>query len=138
MGYDFIAVSHVEVCNQLPNNAVPYAECMYRANNDTYYECIVNGRALYYKATNRSHTMAWSVNLHVASELEEALVNQGIDIRRLFSQASHTSASLRPLLQQLHSLNNQQIDPTLANRMPGLIALLECACDGDDGILLNV
>ncbi len=138
MGYDFIAVSHVEHCDQLPNNAVPYAECMYRANNDTYYECSVNGRALYYKATNHSHTMAWSVNLHVSSELQEALINQGVDIRHLFSQTSHTSASLRPILQQLYSLNNQQFDPTLANRMPGLIALLECACDGDDGILLNV
>jgi len=138
MGYDFIAVSHVDACDQLPNNARPYAECMYRTDDDTYYESSVNGRSSYYKATNRSHTMAWSINLHAASELVEALINQGVDMHNLFSQASHTSATLRPLLQQIYTLNNQQLDPTLANRIPGLISLLECACDADNGILLNV
>jgi hypothetical protein len=140
MGYDFIAVSHVDACDHLPNNARPYAECMYRTDDDTYYECSGNtgANATYYKATNRSHTMAWSINLHAASELAEALVNQGIDIRNLFSQASHSSATLRPLLQQIHTLNNQQLDNALVNRISGLIPLLECVCDGDNGILLNV
>lgn len=150
MGYDFIAVSSVDVCEQLPSNALPYAECMYRANNETYYESnalpnegntthqsdTIHSRT-YYKATNRSHTTSWSINLHSADELIEALRNQGVNASHLFSHSFHSATTLHPLLQQLQNVSRQSSNNEISNSIfTQLIRLLECACDG--GILLNV
>ncbi len=135
MGYDFIAISNVLAC-ELPNNATPYAECMYRDTDETYYECIEANNTVYYKAANNSHTTHWSINIGGASDLQDTLRNQYIDVSDLFDGVSHTAAALRPLLASLQAVDTTHMDQRMASTIGQLTRLLGVACDG--GILLNV
>jgi hypothetical protein len=135
MGYDFIAISHVLPC-ELPNNATPFAECMYRDAEETYYECIHNNATVYCKAANNSHTTHWSINIGGAADLQDTLRNQGVDVSELFTGVSHTAAALRPLLASLRNVDTTHMDQRMSSTIGQLIRILDVACD--DGILLNV
>ncbi len=136
MGYDFISISRVDACDQLPNNARPYAECMYRTDDDTYYEVFKNEGPTYSKSTNRTTSHTWSVSVAGADRIIETLRNNGINTYALFSTPAHTADSLAPLLRELRQVERSHIDAPTAAQLVQLIALLEHACD--DGILLNV
>ncbi len=135
MGHDFIAVSQVEL-SDLPNNAEPYAECMYRCNGYTYYEYTRGNVTMYYKALNNSFTDMWSVNVAGAEALREALLNQSIDISALFTVASHSATNLAPLLRELRAVERSTLPNDIANNFASLLRVVRHACD--DGILLSV
>jgi len=136
MGYDFIAIAHVVVCEQLPNNARPYAECMYRTEYDTYYEVFRNNATTYYKGNNRTTSRTWSINISGADRIVETLLNNGIHASEFFSTSAHTAASLAPFLRELRQVERSHLENQTAALLVQLIEVLEYVCD--DGILLNV
>lgn len=136
MGHDFIAISHVQECNQLPNNAQPYAECMYRTNNDTYYECSINNQLTYYRANNNSSTSHFSITNANAIDLADTLRNQTIDITELFTVPSHTAASLAPVLAALQRTETVNMDNHMVQILRQITNIVGVACD--HGILLSL
>lgn len=135
MGHDFLAISHVEQ-SELPNNAEPYAECMYRVDGNTYYEYTRGNQTTYYKALNNSSTDIWSVNTAGAEALHEALLNENIDISALFSVSSHSAGNLAPLLRELRAVQRSALPINVTANFAGLLRVVLLACD--EGILLSV
>jgi hypothetical protein len=137
MGYDLIAISNVEP-SALPVNATPFAECMYCAANETYYEHTRNGVTNYYKQTADSHTMTCEISLHTTDTILDTLRNHGIHLGDLFFNTSHTPTTLQvPHIQALHNINLDIFSPPVAQNVAELIAIIDFTCN-NSGILLNI